>query len=91
MNQCEERTVYIVGANSRLPCAKAWRQGIEDAREELTKMLNEDEMRDAVLLVFANKQVLLLWCFRCHSMSFKSIRNRLNLSHCANVRTFHKQ
>ena len=32
------------------------RPGIEDAREELTKMLNEDEMRDAVLLVFANKQ-----------------------------------
>merc|ERR1712242_238979 len=30
----------------------------EDAREELTKMLNEDEMRDAVLLVFANKQDL---------------------------------
>merc|ERR1712124_92277 len=32
------------------------RDRIEDAREELTKMLNEDEMRDAVLLVFANKQ-----------------------------------
>merc|ERR1719181_2694296 len=31
---------------------------IEDAREELMKMLNEDEMRDAVLLVFANKQDL---------------------------------
>ena len=30
----------------------------EDAREELTKMLNEDEMCDAVLLVFANKQDL---------------------------------
>ena len=34
------------------------RDRIEDAREELTKMLNEDEMRDAVLLVFANKQDL---------------------------------
>merc|ERR1712113_989131 len=32
--------------------------GTEDAREELMKMLNEDEMRDAVLLVFANKQDL---------------------------------
>ena len=31
---------------------------IEDVREELTKMLNEDEMRNAVLLVFANKQDL---------------------------------
>merc|ERR1719482_1017952 len=29
------------------------RDRIEDAREELTKMLQEDEMRDAVLLVFA--------------------------------------
>jgi len=29
-----------------------------DVREELAKMLNEDEMRDAVLLVFANKQDL---------------------------------
>merc|ERR1711975_179574 len=34
------------------------RDRIEDAREELTKMLEEDEMRDAVLLVFANKQDL---------------------------------
>merc|ERR1712107_386396 len=29
-----------------------------DAKEELSKMLNEDEMRDAVVLVFANKQDL---------------------------------
>merc|ERR1712118_595879 len=34
------------------------RDRIDDAREELTKMLNEDEMREAVLLVFANKQDL---------------------------------
>merc|ERR1711874_738716 len=34
------------------------RDRIEDACEELTKMLSEDEMRDAVLLVFANKQDL---------------------------------
>merc|ERR1711985_426 len=34
------------------------RERIEDAREELSKMLNEEEMRDAVLLVFANKQDL---------------------------------
>merc|ERR1712203_644950 len=31
------------------------RDRIEDACEELAKMLMEDEMRDAVLLVFANK------------------------------------
>ena len=39
------RLIYVVDSNDR--------DRIEDAREELTKMLNEDEMRDAVLLVFA--------------------------------------
>merc|ERR1711972_148449 len=34
------------------------RDRVEDAREELHKILNEDEMRDAMLLVFANKQDL---------------------------------
>merc|ERR1711879_491294 len=34
------------------------RDRVEDAREELTKMLSEEELRDAVLLVFANKQDL---------------------------------
>jgi hypothetical protein len=28
-----------------------------EARDELHRMLNEDELRDAILLVFANKQV----------------------------------
>ena len=34
------------------------RDRIIEARDELTKMLNEDEMRDACVLVFANKQDL---------------------------------
>merc|ERR1711861_122225 len=34
------------------------RDRIEDACEELSKMLADEEMRDAVLLVFANKQDL---------------------------------
>merc|ERR1711915_884999 len=42
--------IYVVDSNDR--------DRVEDAREELTKMLNEDEMRDAALLVFANKQDL---------------------------------
>merc|ERR1712007_71678 len=42
--------IYVVDSNDRDRC--------EDAREELSKMLAEDEMRDAVLLVFANKQDL---------------------------------
>nr|VZI25113.1 unnamed protein product [Spirometra erinaceieuropaei] len=34
------------------------RERIDEAREELQGMLNEDELRDAALLVFANKQDL---------------------------------
>ncbi|XP_013358705.1 PREDICTED: ADP-ribosylation factor 2-like isoform X2 [Chinchilla lanigera] len=34
------------------------RERVSEAREELTRMLAEDELRDAVLLVFANKQDL---------------------------------
>ena len=34
------------------------RDRVEDAREELHRMLNEDELREAVILVFANKQDL---------------------------------
>lgn len=33
------------------------RERVAEAREELTRMLQEDELRDARLLVFANKQV----------------------------------
>merc|ERR1711933_38105 len=40
--------IYVVDSKDR--------DRIEDAHEELTKMLNEDEMRDAVLSVLANKQ-----------------------------------
>ena len=42
--------IFVVDSNDR--------DRVEDAREELNKMLNEDEMRDAILLVFANKQDL---------------------------------
>merc|ERR1719478_695187 len=42
--------IFVVDSNDR--------DRIEDAREELAKILAEDEMRDAVVLVFANKQDL---------------------------------
>ena len=42
--------IYVVDSNDR--------ERIEDAREELHKMLIEDDMRDAVVLVLANKQDL---------------------------------
>ena len=33
------------------------RERVSEARDELMRMLAEDELRDAMLLVFANKQV----------------------------------
>ena len=41
--------IFVVDSNDR--------ERVGEAREELTRMLAEDELRDAVLLVFANKQV----------------------------------
>lgn len=42
--------IFVVDSNDR--------ERIAEAREELQRMLNEDELRDAQLLVFANKQDL---------------------------------
>ncbi|XP_034039218.1 ADP-ribosylation factor 1 isoform X1 [Thalassophryne amazonica] len=42
--------IFVVDSNDR--------ERIGEAREELMRMLAEDELRDAVLLVFANKQDL---------------------------------
>merc|ERR1712107_125248 len=42
--------IFVVDSNDQ--------DRMEDAREELFKILNEDEMRDAALLVLANKQDL---------------------------------
>ena len=41
--------IFVVDSNDR--------ERVGEAREELNRMLNEDELRDAALLVFANKQV----------------------------------
>ncbi|CAG9319252.1 unnamed protein product [Blepharisma stoltei] len=42
--------IFVVDSNDR--------DRVEDAREELHRMLNEDQLRDVVVLVFANKQDL---------------------------------
>jgi ADP-ribosylation factor protein 1 len=42
--------IFVVDSNDR--------DRIEDAKEELQRLLKEDELRDSVLLVFANKQDL---------------------------------
>ena len=41
--------IFVVDSNDR--------ERVQESREELNKMLNEDELRNAVLLCFANKQV----------------------------------
>jgi ADP-ribosylation factor 1/2 len=42
--------IFVVDSNDR--------ERIDAARDEMHRMLNEDELRDSVLLVFANKQDL---------------------------------
>ncbi|KAJ7268953.1 ADP-ribosylation factor family-domain-containing protein [Mycena rebaudengoi] len=42
--------IFVVDSNDR--------ERVLEAREELQRMLNEDELRDALVLVFANKQDL---------------------------------
>ncbi|KAK6466939.1 ADP-ribosylation factor 3-like [Huso huso] len=42
--------IFVVDSNDR--------ERVNEAREELMRMLAEDELRDAVLLIFANKQDL---------------------------------
>jgi len=41
--------IFVVDSNDK--------ERIFEAKEELMRMLGEDELRDAVLLIFANKQV----------------------------------
>jgi GTPase SAR1 family protein len=44
--------IFVVDSNDK--------ERIFEAKEELMRMLGEDELRDAVLLIFANKQVNIL-------------------------------
>jgi ADP-ribosylation factor protein 1 len=63
--------IFVVDSNDR--------DRISEAREELTKMLNEDEMRDAILLVFANKQDLpnaMMAAEITDKLALNSLRNR---------------
>lgn len=48
--QNTQGVIYVVDSNDQ--------ERLAEAREELMKMMSEDELRDAVLLVFANKQDL---------------------------------
>lgn len=62
--------IFVVDSNDR--------DRIDEAKEELMKMLNEDEMRDAILLVFANKQDL------PNAMSAADITDKLGLNQLRN-------
>ncbi|VDP40997.1 unnamed protein product [Soboliphyme baturini] len=48
--QNTEGLIFVVDSNDR--------ERADEARKELVNMLSEDELRDAVLLIFANKQDL---------------------------------
>lgn len=58
--------IFVVDSNDR--------ERATEAREELTKMLQEDELREAVLLIFANKQDL------PNAMSAAEITEKLGLN-----------
>lgn len=64
MEQCILRAVrmlHIMSVHLRFQpfyVCFLYRERVGEARDELQRMLNEDELRDAVLLVFCNKQDL---------------------------------
>lgn len=68
--------IFVVDSNDR--------ERISEAREELQRMLNEDELRDALLLVFANKQDL------PNAMNAAEITDKLGL-HGLRQRTWYIQ
>ena len=58
------------------------RERIQEAHDELSKMLNEDELRDAILLIFANKMDL------PQAMSVAEITEKLGLQEIRNRKWF---
>ncbi|KAF8471196.1 putative ADP-ribosylation factor 1 [Kalaharituber pfeilii] len=58
--------IFVIDSNDR--------ERISEAREELQRMLNEDELREALLLIFANKQDL------PNAMSASEITDKLGLN-----------
>eukprot|EP00729_Bicosta_minor_P010236 gene10236-8485_t len=58
--------IFVVDSNDR--------ERVQEAKDELTKMLSEDELRDCILLVFANKQDL------PNAMSCSELTDKLGLN-----------
>ena len=70
MLQNTQGLIFVVDSNDR--------ERIAEARDELNRMLAEDELREAVLLVFANKQDL------PHAMNPAEITDKLGLHNMRN-------
>ncbi|KAK3103447.1 hypothetical protein FSP39_019295, partial [Pinctada imbricata] len=68
--------IFVIDSNDR--------ERAEEAKDELSKMLQEDELRDAKLLVFANKQDL------PNAMPAAEITEKLGLQ-CLRNRTWYIQ
>ncbi|ESO84528.1 hypothetical protein LOTGIDRAFT_236204 [Lottia gigantea] len=68
--------IFVIDSNDR--------ERVGEAREELNRMLSEDELRDAVLLIFANKQDL------PNAMNAAEITDKLGL-HSLRGRTWYIQ
>lgn len=68
--QNSQAVIFVVDSNDR--------DRIDEAREELHRMLADDELRDAVLLVLANKQDL------PYAMSAAEVTDELHLSQLRN-------
>ncbi|KAJ8248645.1 hypothetical protein COCON_G00234000 [Conger conger] len=68
---CSVGLIFVVDSNDR--------ERTQEAAEELQKMLQEDELADAVLLVFANKQDLpnaMPMSEMTEKLALQSLRNR---------------
>ncbi|MGH0127619.1 UNVERIFIED_CONTAM: hypothetical protein FKN15_035259 [Acipenser sinensis] len=68
--------IFVVDSNDR--------ERVQESSEELQKMLQEDELRDAVLLVFSNKQDL------PNAMAVSELTDKLGLQTLRN-RTWYVQ
>jgi len=66
--------IFVIDSNDR--------ERVGEAKEELMRMLNEDELRDAILLVFANKQDL------PNAMNAAEITDKLGLHSLRNRQWF---
>lgn len=62
--------IFVVDSNDR--------ERIDEAKEELNRMLSEDELRDAIVLVFANKQDL------PNALSAAEVTEKLGLNSLSN-------